>query len=142
MIQIRTGQADEETSTLERPAAALSERREEALSAIHAALRFMDSNGGIHTRDEEKSIFPRIDSTALIQELEAEHRKAEGIDAELRAAVGRFESGDEASINDCKTFVSAPCRIYRRHIVREDTQFVPAARAEVSREMKKSRGLV
>jgi hemerythrin-like domain-containing protein len=170
MIQIRTGQAAGETATLdspldhlmachrriedrlatlERSVAALSERREEALSAIHAAFRFMDSNGVIHTQDEEQSIFPRLASSALIQELEADHREAGRIDAELRAAVARVESGDDAAIDDCKTFVSALCKIYRGHIEREDTQFVPAARAqlspaalaEVSREMKSRRGL-
>jgi len=170
MIQIRTGQAagesatldspldhlmachrriEERLATLERAVAALSEKRDEALAAIHAAFRFMDSNGVIHTQDEEESIFPRLGSSALIETLEAEHREAERIDADLRAAVTRVESDGGAAIDDCRASVAALCAIYRRHIEQEDTQFVPAARAalspdslaEISREMKKRRGL-
>lgn len=170
MIQIRTGQAAGETTTLESPldhlmachrrieerletleraVAALAERREEALAAMQAAFRFMDSNGVIHTRDEEESLFPRMESSALIQELEAEHREAERIDRELRAAVARVEPGDGSAIEDCRVLVSALCAIYRRHIEQEDNRLLPAARAalspaalaEVSREMKRRRGL-
>jgi len=49
---------EERLATLERAGAALESRRDEALGAIRAAFAFMDSNGAIHTRDEEESLFP------------------------------------------------------------------------------------
>jgi hemerythrin-like domain-containing protein len=170
MIQIRTGSGtgesttldspldhlmachrriEERLATLERAAATLPDRRDDALAAIRSAFRFMDSNGVIHTRDEEESIFPRLHPTDLIHALEAGHREAERIDRELRDAFSRLESGDNAAIPALQSSIAALCAVYRHHIQQEDSLFIPAARSAlspdqlqaVSHEMKARRGL-
>jgi hemerythrin-like domain-containing protein len=176
MIQIRTGgteaesttldaplehlmachrRIEERLSTLERAGAALQSRRDEALRAIRSAFGFMDSNGAIHTRDEEESLFPRLQGriteaeTALVAALKADHEEAERIYLKLREIVDRIEAGEMGFVPEYAETAAALCKLYRRHIEAEDSRLMEAARrglsgedmAEISGEMKVRRGL-
>lgn len=145
---------EERLATLERAGAALGEKREEALGAIRSAFAFMDSNGVIHTRDEEESVFPRLRGrmseaeSALVEELEEDHSEAERRYQRLRAVVRRLEAGEDVSAEYARATASL-CSLYRRHIEAEDTRLVEVARREltgeqlaaIAAEMKQRRGL-
>lgn len=145
---------EERLATLERAGEALVERREEALKAIRSAFAFMESNGAIHTRDEEESVFPRlqgrmsVEESAMVEELEAEHAEADRRYARLKLVVERLEAGEEAS-TEYRQAARALCGLYRRHIEVEDARLMEVARRELSsehlgaiaEEMKRRRGL-
>lgn len=175
MIQIRTGpggaerstldaplehlmachrRIEERLATLERAGAAFGEKRDEALAAIRSAFAFMESNGAIHTRDEEESVFPRLrgrltaEESALVEELEEDHAEAERRYEKLKSVVKRLEAGEEVS-GEYRQAAGALCALYRRHIEVEDAKLVDVARRELSGEqlaviadeMKRRRGL-
>ena len=176
MIQIRTGITDEgpatldaplehlmachrrieqRLATLERAGAALRERKDEALAAIRSAFAFMDSNGAIHTRDEEESLFPRLQPTlaeadlALVEVLKVEHEEEELIYLHLKQVVDHVQAGEEMALTEYDETVARLCALYRRHIAAEDTRLMHVARsalsgndlAAISSEMKSRRGL-
>jgi hemerythrin-like domain-containing protein len=150
---------EERLEILERAAAHLGDRRDEAMEAIENCFRFLDSNGMLHTADEEESIFPRLQGrlnqtdAEFLRNLEAEHREADGLYERLKellaglAAAGPGTS--EGLIEDFADVVRRLCEIYRRHIAAEDAHLIGIARAglnesqlcEISREMKIRRGL-
>ena len=90
---------EDRLATMERAAAHLDDRREEAVTAFENAFRFMESSGALHTADEEESLFPRLaglvqtDERAYLDGLERDHAEAERIYAELKAAVAAARSG-------------------------------------------------
>jgi len=178
MISIRTGAQREASSTLDHPiehlsachrrieqrlttldraAAVLATRREEALQAIHNAFAFLDSNGVLHTEDEEKSLFPRLRGKLhpvqeeLVAALEADHAVAHELYASLRLAVDQIATSpdfDEPAALQYASLVSRFSAFYRRHISIEDSQLAEISKAvltgrelaEISVEMKRRRG--
>src|SRR5438105_10007962 len=98
------------------------------LSTMADVLGFFERAGARHHEDEEKSLFPRLRRHAalapLLTSLEGEHRAHE----EAREGVAR----DCEGAADCPTLVAAAarlCAVYRAHIVREEKELFPAARA-------------
>lgn len=110
---------------------------------IARVFHFFDTNGLLHTQDEEESIFPRLgprvsaSETALLNALHAEHESIEALYA-------RVAAGDRTSAT-----VRELVDRYHAHIAREDTELVAAMRRcldaddlrAISQEMKQRRGL-
>ncbi|MFN3325610.1 MAG: hemerythrin domain-containing protein [Bryobacteraceae bacterium] len=134
---------------LERIAAHLDAAPEEALEAAAGCFRFFDTNGVLHTEDEEESLFPRLrkgltaEELRFLDDLERGHVEAERIYAELKEAVAA-RSGARSRESAARL-----CSLYRAHIAAEDTVLIELGRrilktaelAEISREMKRRRGL-
>ena len=130
-------------------------------SALEASLRYFDSAAPRHTNDEEESLFPRLrasddaaarDAMARIDALEADHRRAEAMHAEVgrlcRAWLdaGPLPAADVARLRHLLTDLR---ETYARHIAVEDDEVFPLAGrvlseaelAQVGREMAQRRGL-
>ena len=122
---------EDRLATLERAAAALDERRDEALAAMNDALAWLMTSGARHTDDEEASLFPRLvgagEADALLAELGSQHRTTEAILLALRTALGHAAS-EEAARAEARLHVAALCADLREHIALEDEKLLPAAR--------------
>jgi len=116
---------------------------EGASEALEGALRFLDTNGALHTEDEEESLFPRLRrrlnpaELAFVEGLEAQHIRADALNVDikraaetLRARIGQFVA------------------LYREHIAVEDSTLQSLAKeklskedlAGIAKEMKRRRG--
>jgi len=151
---------EQRLATLERAADYLEHRREEALEAISACFRFFDSNGVLHTADEEQSVFPRLRTRLneadleFIQSLEGQHREANLIYAEVKRIACEIEASSEqpASADVVARYRTATgrfCELYRAHMAAEDQTLIAFGRRvltgpelrQISAEMKQRRGL-
>ena len=149
---------EQRLETLERAAAALDTQRDEALQAIRNAFAFLDSNGVLHTRDEEESLFPRlrgkltVEQEALLTSLESDHQLAHHLDSSLRLIVDQLASSAApapALTRELHDLTARFCALYRRHIAVEDSQLAAVSRAlltpaeltAISAEMRHRRGL-
>lgn len=122
---------------------ALGTPGDESDAAIARVFHFFDTNGMLHTQDEEESIFPRLaprvsaSETALLNALQAEHEAIEALYA-------RVASGDHS-----RDAVRELVDRYHTHIAREDSELIALLRKHlgeddlraISQEMKQRRGL-
>ena len=114
---------------------------------------FFERAGARHHEDEELSLFPRLRAVAhlapLLATLEEEHRLHESVYAELSKLVQGFgdegpEAADERRLH---ALAKQLADVYRAHILREEEELFPAARAslaanvleEVAKEMSARR---
>jgi hemerythrin-like domain-containing protein len=158
---------EQRLETLERAAAVLATRREEALAAIESAIAFLDESGVRHTQDEEQSVFPRLqskaapDELAFVEHLQTDHSEADRIFGCLKQAFRRMrEQAPPYSISskadrpgeaesDFRRYASELGALYRRHIAEEDEVLVAIGRQRlsnsdleaISSEMRERRGL-
>ena len=149
---------EERLESLERAAAHLDDRRDEACQAIENSFRFLDSSGVLHTADEEESIFPRftgaltIEEKAFVEGLELQHQETEKVYGELKRFYLAWKDSAPsapAAKDRFRSLVARLCDLYRSHIAAEDTQLVPIGRrvldaeqlAAIATEMKARRGL-
>ena len=117
----------------------LEDDRARALEAIGGSIRFLDSNGAMHTADEESSLFPRLrpklspDEVAYVDSLEQDHQRAEAIYAELKELVALADSGIDwvERYRDCAERLRS---LYREHIRSEDEILTRLARRSLSDE--------
>ncbi|MCU1327364.1 MAG: Hemerythrin cation binding domain protein [Bryobacterales bacterium] len=139
---------EQRLDTLVAAVAHLESDKAAALAAIASSLHFMDTNGAMHTQDEEISLFPRLRSrlsdpeAEFIDSLEAQHLEAEAIYAELKQLISeqRFDAKYLECANRLRT-------LYRAHILREDETLIALARRtleesellQISREMRERR---
>ena len=120
-----------------------------ALEAIRRSIQFLDSNGAMHTEDEQASLFPRLrpklsaEELAYVDSLEDQHRQAEAIYAELKTLAS--EAADHVErYRDCAAHLRS---LYREHIRSEDEILTRLARrslstdelASISAEMRQRR---
>jgi hemerythrin-like domain-containing protein len=136
----------------------LQSDRQAALDAIRKSLLFLDSNGAMHTADEEDSLFPRLRPKLSAQELdfldklEQQHVEADALYADLRRTVSEISS--EPSVPDDLIERYRDCaqrlrELYREHIAAEDSVLTPIARnkltesdlAQLTDEMRRRRAL-
>jgi hemerythrin-like domain-containing protein len=126
----------------------MTSRPAEAQAAIANSLHFLDTNGVLHTEDEEASLFPRLrgnlsaSESAFIDSLEAQHDEAESIYSELKqlAAEKRFDA-------DYRERAERLRALYRAHIRTEDEVLMALAKrslgveqlGQISREMRERR---
>ena len=149
---------EERLDTLARAADHLETDRVSALAAIAKSLEFLDSSGGLHTQDEERSLFPRLrprltaDQIGFLALLEAQHGDADAILSRLKELVG--EAAHEDPVTGALAGQYRECaedlrRVYRGHIRSEDEIVTALAKrlltapelAEISREMRARRML-
>lgn len=138
---------EERLETLERAAAHLEDRADEARAAFRSAFAFLDTSGALHTADEEESLFPRLLASlepgerSYVAGLEHDHTEAHCLYTELKASLDRPAQA--------RHLVERLCALYRAHIASEDSVLQEYARihltagqlAEIAREMKDRRGL-
>jgi hemerythrin-like domain-containing protein len=141
---------EQRLDTLVNAADHFAEDPAEALAAIGRCLHFMDTNGALHTIDEEASLFPRLhdrltaEELRFIQNLEAEHAMAEQLYQTLKALIPTLHENTLPQYRECAARLR---ELYRNHIRSEDTRLSPlAARLlpeadlrEISREMRQRR---
>ncbi|MBN8729847.1 MAG: hemerythrin domain-containing protein [Acidobacteria bacterium] len=149
---------EQRLETLERAAAALDTQRDEALAAIRNAFAFLDSNGVLHTQDEEESLFPRlrgkltVEQQSMVASLESDHQLAHHLDSRLRLLVEQIASAPTpapALSAELRDLTARFCALYRRHIAVEDSQLAAVSRAllnaaelaAIGAEMRQRRGL-
>jgi len=110
---------------------------------LSRVFHFFDTNGMLHTQDEEESIFPRLaprvsaSETALLNALHSEHESIEALYA-------RVAAGDRTA-EAVRELVDR----YHAHIAREDAELVAVMQRcldaddlrAISQEMKQRRGL-
>ena len=130
----------------------LEDDRARALEAIGGSIRFLDSNGAMHTADEESSLFPRLrpklspDEVAYVDSLEQDHQRAEAIYAELKELVAQPEL-DKARVERYRDCAARLRSLYLEHIRSEDEILTRLARrslndeelAAISAEMRERR---
>jgi len=140
---------EQRLDTLTAAAGHLENDRERALEAIGKSIQFLDSNGAMHTDDEESSLFPRLrpklspEELAYVDSLESQHRQAEALYGELKQLVARA-SPDVQQYRDCAERLR---EFYRAHIQSEDEILTSLARrsltenelAQISSEMRTRR---
>jgi hemerythrin-like domain-containing protein len=121
--------------TLERVGENLETQPAAALDALANALRFLETSGTLHTRDEEESVFPRLrehlseDERAYLNSLESEHRETEEVYAELLQLASdlRRQITPECA-ERYRRLASKLCGLYREHIESENTMLVAIGR--------------
>ena len=121
---------EQRLETLARAGARFSSDHIEALRAINACLHFFDTNGVLHTADEEESLFPRLlplltqEERAVVEGLEQDHETAARLHAELALAVAAMRQcpDGEVSLTAFRDCVSRLTTLYRAHINVEDSR--------------------
>lgn len=149
---------EQRLDTLERAAAAFDTQPHEALQAIRNAFAFLDSNGVLHTQDEEESLFPRlrgrltVEQQSMLAGLESDHKLAAHLESSLRVIVDQLAASSTpppALGLELRDLTARFCALYRRHIAVEDAQLAavsrallsPAELAAIAGEMRRRRGL-
>ena len=149
---------EQRLDTLVHAAGLLATDRARALDAIASSMRFLDSNGVMHTEDEEASLFPRLrpklspDELAFVEALERQHGEAASIYAQLGKLVERAAELPEVPPDLIEQYGSCAEQLralYRAHIQSEDDILSPLALrylsdtelTAISAEMRRRRGL-
>jgi hemerythrin-like domain-containing protein len=110
---------------------------DEERAAVDAALNYFRSGGQRHTADEESSLFPRlrascVDTPSELETLEADHRDAEYLHAEVERLYVQWVGMGELRAEDHKQLLAETGRLghlYAEHIEIEETiVFVHAAK--------------
>jgi hemerythrin-like domain-containing protein len=126
------------------------------LEAIRKSVLFLDSNGALHTMDEEVSLFPRLrprltgDELAHLDRLGQQHREMESVFSELKDVVEEIAASPQQAIpleTRYRELVARLNGLYRPHIQFEDDVLMQLARrilgqgelAKISEEMRTRR---
>ena len=109
---------------------------DEARVTAGLIVRFFETAGANHHRDEEDDLFPALERVApslelnavrdLLHRLRKDHRKLDGLWLQMRARLGEVVAGDPARI-DPKA-AAAFALAYYRHIALEEAELLPLAR--------------
>jgi hemerythrin-like domain-containing protein len=117
---------------------------EDARAALESALQYLRESAPKHTADEEESLFPRLrqlqdpeieKALATLDALEADHRKANTLHAEIDTLGIRCLDQQRLSVKEADRFrlaVSDLASIYREHIRVEDELVFPTAKLRLS----------
>jgi hemerythrin-like domain-containing protein len=138
MLQACHGRIEEQLQTLERLARQAPARAPDSAagSAARAILRYFDTSGAQHHRDEDEDLFPllraraaalgRVEVAAGIDELEREHATLDAQWRRLRATLSAIAELREARVDagEAERFAW----LYRRHMDREALLVLPFAR--------------
>jgi hemerythrin-like domain-containing protein len=128
----------------------------EALEAIRKSLQFLDSNGALHTLDEEESLFPRlrprltVEEEAHLDRLEQQHHEVESVLTELKGVVAELAASPLSATPlepRYRELVTRLADLYRPHIQFEDEVLMRLAGRvlnqgdlmDISREMRARR---
>lgn len=108
---------------------------DDARAAARAILRYFDTSAVHHHADEEESLFPRLaaaaghEAQAIAAELERDHEVLAERWARLRPLLVGIASGQRAVL--APKDVTDMREAYDRHIVREETELLPIASAQL-----------
>lgn len=115
--------------------------------AAQAVLRYFDTAGALHHRDEDHDLFPllrvrageleRSEVAAVIDELEREHHTMEAQWQRLRESLVRIADGAaDLDADDVTRFAW----LYRRHMEQESAAVMPFAREALKEEERAALG--
>lgn len=116
-----------------------AELNEDQRHALEAALRYFREAAPKHTRDEEESLFPRMMASAderaraafsLLDELNADHVRADAVHAEVEALGSRWLSEGVLSSESTARLTESLDQLqstYQKHIAVEDGEVFPLA---------------
>lgn len=137
MLQACHGRIEEQLRTLERLAEHVGTRAPDAIaqSAAKAVLRYFDTSGATHHRDEDADLFPllrrraaamgRVEVAAAIDELEREHATMDAQWRRLRRKLDAIAAMREAAFEPGE--VARFAWLYRRHMEQEGMLVLPFA---------------
>ena len=140
---------EKKIGTLKRLCAHLSTKGmdAEASAAAQAVLRYFDTAGAMHHRDEDHDLFPllrvrageleRVEVAAVIDELEREHHTMEGQWQRLRERLLRVAEG---AANLDTEDVTRFAWLYRRHMEQESAAVMPFAREALRDDEREALG--
>jgi hemerythrin-like domain-containing protein len=115
----------------------------EQRSAVESALHYFRVGGTRHTRDEEESLFPRLQDAAgagalePLGRLEHEHREADALHAEAERLFTEWMARGSLNAEEGQALRSATSRLkdlYAEHIWLEEEMVFPHAAEVLSRE--------
>ena len=104
---------------------------DQARQAAANVLRYFDTAGEHHHRDEEDDVFPRLlaidaqASEALVARLRQEHRQMREAWAALRAKLSPIAAGKAVALEEDQ--VARFTDLYRRHMKCEERELLPLA---------------
>ena len=145
------GRIEEQLQTLETMARQRSAGMPDSAAefAAKAVLRYFDTAGAQHQRDEDVDVFPllraraaalgRIEVAAAIDELEREHATVEAQWRRLRealSAIATLQEGAGIDVGEAERFAW----LYRRHMDREAQLVLPFAREALRPEERAELG--
>lgn len=108
----------------------------DAVEAAGAVIRYFETAGAAHHRDEEDDLFPAMHRfapsaelpaiDALIARLKADHEKLDALWSDMRARLQAVQGGDATRLDtpSATGFHAA----YEQHIVLEESEVLPVAR--------------
>ena len=148
---------EDRLATLGRAADHWRDAPEAALEAIRKSILFLDSNGALHTMDEELSLFPRLrprlagEEMAHLDRLEQQHQEVDSVFAELKDVIAEIAGSPQQAIPIAPRYrelVTLLSELYRPHIQFEDEVLMPLAGGilnqeeleNISQEMRIRRG--
>jgi len=132
------GRIRENCGRIERIAAHLAGNGadEEARDAAHAVVRFFDTAGAAHHRDEEEDLFPALlasvpceelaTARALIEDLRADHQKLDRAWQEMRRSLLLLAAIGNTGLTVGRAHEFSA--LYEDHIAREESEMLPLAR--------------
>jgi pyridoxamine 5'-phosphate oxidase len=140
---------EEQLATLERLVEHLAANGcdSNARSAAEAVLRYFDTSGALHHKDEDEDLFPllriraagqgRVEIAAAIDELEREHETMDSQWKRLRQRLLAITGGDARL--DAEE-VTRFAWLYRRHMDRESAAVLPFAREALDEAQRAALG--
>ncbi|MBI1899256.1 MAG: hemerythrin domain-containing protein [Acidobacteria bacterium] len=151
---------EDKLDILQRISAHLESNRAEAVRALSACNHFFDTNGALHTLDEELSVFPRLraaggsDDSEFLAGLEHDHQLAGELHRELKQIAQELEGAPAGPLPPLlaeryATVVARLNEVYRKHIAAEDRTVIELGRRlltdddlrAAAQEMRRRRGL-
>ena len=99
--------------------------------------RYFSTSAGLHHRDEEEDLFPRLNRQSLkiaelIYGLKKEHEELDTLWKMLAPELKRLPG--EAFSEDFSRAAGNFCSLYREHIERENMEFLPLAASSLSQQ--------
>lgn len=110
---------------------------DEARKAAERINRYFSTSAGLHHRDEEEDVFPRLNRQSLkiaelVYGLKKEHEELETLWKTLAPELKRLP-GEAFSEDFCQAAGNF-CSLYRAHIERENMEFLPIVASSLSQQ--------
>ena len=150
MLEACHGRIEAQLLTLERLVPHLQARGCDAgaAEAAQAVLRYFETAGALHHRDEDEDLFPllrvlageqrRPEIAAVIEELEREHASMDSLWGQLRAALAAVAQAGSTRLGAEE--VARFGWLYRRHMEREAAAVLPFARQALAAAQRAALG--
>jgi hemerythrin-like domain-containing protein len=123
-------------------------RDAEAATAARAVIRYFDTAGANHHRDEEDDLFPALQQYApsaelnavfdLLYRLKADHKRLDALWADMRERLTALAEGRDGVLT--LTAAAAFKAAYERHIALEEAELLPLARRALDESLLRALG--